>query len=125
MTPTIIKAYEASAAIAAFRIVKFSDEEASSKIATAADNLDRLVGTTGKLGGGIGKMVDVVRGGIGGVTLGGTVKAGDWLTSDANGKAVATVTGGDQVIGKAEQPGVANDIIDYFCAPGVIGEEID
>jgi hypothetical protein len=125
MTPTFIKAYEASAAIAAFRIVKFSDEEASSKIATAADNLDRLVGTTGKLGGGIGKMVDVVRGGIGGVTLGGTVKAGDWLTSDANGKAVATVTGGDQVIGKAEQPGVANDIIDYFCAPGVIGEEID
>jgi hypothetical protein len=64
-------------------------------------------------------MVDVFRGGLNPVTLGGTVNAGDWLTSDANGKAIATTTVGHQVIGRAERPGVANDIINYFAGPGV------
>ena len=119
MIPNFIRSYEASAAIAPFRIVKFSDAANSSKIATAAGKLERLVGTTGKMGGDTGDMTDVVRGGIGGVELGGPVQAGDKLTSDANGKAIATTTAGDRIVGFAEQPGVADDIIDYFCAPGV------
>ena len=121
MIPLLIRSYEAEAAVEPYRIVMFSDEDVSSKISPATDNLDRLAGTTGKIGGGIGAMVDVVKAGIGQVTLGGTVKAGDKLTSDANGKAIATTTEGDRIIGFAEQPGVANDIIDYFCAPGVHG----
>lgn len=43
--------------------------------------------------------------------LGGTVAFGDMLTSDANGKCVATTTPGDRVIGVAMQDGVANDLI--------------
>jgi len=61
----------------------------------------------------------VDRAGLSRVTLGGTVNAGDWLTSDANGKAIATTTTGNHVIGRAEAPGVAGDVIDYFNAPGV------
>ena len=31
---------------------------------------------------------------------------------------------GDRIIGYADRPGVADDIIDYFAAPGVIGETV-
>jgi hypothetical protein len=43
------------------------------------------------MGGSTGGMVDVVRAGLASVRLGGTVAAGDPLTSDANGKAVKAV----------------------------------
>lgn len=46
------------------------------------------------------------------VIAGGTVAIGDWVTSDANGKAVATTTDGDIVIGKALQAAVASDIFE-------------
>ncbi|MDZ7894992.1 MAG: hypothetical protein U5M50_08630 [Sphingobium sp.] len=115
-----VRGYEASAVIAAFRIVAFSDAAASSKIAQAAAANGRLVGTTGKVGASAaGQMTDVHRDGLNQVQLGGPVSAGDWLTSDANGKAIATTTVGHNVIGRAEQPGVADDVIDYFAAPGV------
>jgi hypothetical protein len=48
------------------------------------------------------------------------VAAGDALTSDANGKAIATTTTGNRIIGFAELAGVANDIVTYLRAPGVI-----
>jgi len=54
--------------------------------------------------------VDVVFGGIARVVYGGTVTRGAWLTADANGKAVATTTAGDHVIGRAMLSGVAGDI---------------
>lgn len=118
--PILNRSYEASAVIAPFRIVKFSDAAASSKIATAAAAADPLVGTTGALGASaVGTMADVTRIGIGSVQLGGVVTAGAKLTSDANGKAIATVTAGQRIIGFAEAPGVADDIIDYLAAPGV------
>lgn len=47
------------------------------------------------------------------VILGGTVAAGDKLTSDANGKAVATTTANDVVMGIAQNAGVLNDIVEY------------
>ncbi|BAV64770.1 DUF2190 family protein [Sphingobium cloacae] len=118
--PTFIRSYEAAAAIAAFRVVRFSDTANSSKVAAGAAAGQPLIGTTGKVGASAaGVMVDVFRAGINPVQLGGSVSAGDWLTSDANGKAIATTTVGNHVIGRAEQPGVADDIIDYFAAPGV------
>lgn len=118
--PSFIRAYEASAVIAAYRIVAFSDAANSSKIAQGAAANGRLIGTTGKIGASAaGLMTDVNRAGLNPVQLGGPVSAGDWLTSDANGKAIATTTVGHNVIGRAEQPGVADDVIDYFAAPGV------
>jgi len=123
--PTFIRSYRAAAAISAHLIVAFADAANDATVTAAADNLDPLLGTTGKVGvSNAGDMVDVTLGGLGSVTLGGTVKAGDALTSDANGKAVATTTAGDRIIGYADQPGVADDIIDYFAAPGVIGETV-
>lgn len=118
--PGFIRSYEAAAAIAAYRIVRFSDAANSSKVGVASAAGQGLIGTTGKVGASAaGQMVDVHRSGLNPVQLGGTVNAGDWLTSDANGKAIATTTVGNHVIGRAEQPGVAGDVIDYFAAPGV------
>tara|TARA_B100001179_G_scaffold198893_1_gene158611 strand:+ start:1099 stop:1479 length:381 start_codon:yes stop_codon:yes gene_type:complete len=123
--PNFIHARRASAAIAPFAIVVFADAANSSDIATATGPTDPLCGTTGKIGAGAaGDMADRTLGGIGSVELGGPVSAGDRLTSDADGKAVATTTAGHVIIGMAEEPGVAGDIIDYRAAPGVIGETV-
>jgi len=54
------------------------------------------------------------------VILGGTVSIGSWLTADANGKAVATTTVKDVVIGKAVQAGVAGDIIEVMLCYGTL-----
>lgn len=118
--PKLIRSFEASAAILAFRIVRFSDVSASAKIATGAAATQPLIGTTGQLGGDIGDMVDVTLSGLGDVQLGGTVTAGAYLTSDANGKAVAATTAGQRIVGQAHAPGVADDIIPYLCAPGTL-----
>jgi len=123
--PTLIRSYPAAAAIGAHLIVAYADAANNKTVELAADNLGPLVGTTGKVGvTAAEQMVDVTRTGFGSVTLGGTVKAGDALTSDANAKAVATTTAGDRIIGYADEPGVAGDIIDYLAAPGVIGETV-
>lgn len=115
--PGFIRSYRAAAAIAAYRIVRFSDAANSSAVNVSSAANQALIGTTGKVGASAaGEMVDVYRSDLNQVQLGGTVNAGDWLTSDANGKAIATTTAGDNVIGRAEQPGVADDIIDYFAA---------
>lgn len=47
------------------------------------------------------------------VILGGTVAPGDNLTSDANGAAIATTTGGNLVFGRAVYAGVAGDVIEW------------
>lgn len=120
MIPTLIRAYEASAAIAAFTIARFSDAAASSKIAAASANTDPVIGVTGNLAAGAGDMADVIHHGIGLVTLGGTVTAGAELTSDASGRAIAAVpTAGVfmSVIGKALAPGVSGDVIEVLINP--------
>jgi len=118
--PTLIRAYEASAAIGAYKIAKFSDAAASTKIGPAAANTEPLMGVTGQFGGAAGDMVDVTQSGIGQVTLGGTVTAGAELTSDANGNAIAAVpTAGVfmSIVGKANAPGVAGDVIEILVGP--------
>lgn len=121
MIRVLTKSHEASAAIGAYLIVAFSDAANSSKVATAASATGPLAGTTGQVGASAaGVMVDVEKLGIPKVTLGGTVGAGDPLTSDANGKAIKATVAGQRIIGFAEQPGVLNDIIDYRAAPGAL-----
>lgn len=46
------------------------------------------------------------------VKLGGTVGIGAWVTTDANGKGVATTTDGDITIGRALEAGVDGDVIE-------------
>lgn len=120
MIPTLTRAYEASAAIGAFKIAKFSDTAASTKVALAAVNTDPLVGVTGSMATAIGDLADLTLQGIGLVTLGGTVTAGAELTSDASGNAIAAVpTAGVymSVIGKAMAPGVSGDVIEVLVSP--------
>jgi hypothetical protein len=50
------------------------------------------------------------------VIAGGTVAIGDWVTTDANGKAVATTTDGNITIGRALQAAVSGDIFEVQLA---------
>jgi hypothetical protein len=123
--PTFIKSHEASADIEAFRIARFSDAGASQKVAQGSAATDALIGVFDRMGGATGGMVDVVRAGLASVRLGGTVAAGDPLTSDANGKAVKALAAAGatrRIVGFADQPGVADDIIDAWIAPGLLHE---
>lgn len=52
-------------------------------------------------------------GGTAKVKCGGTIAAGDQLTCDSAGKAVATTTSDDYVFGLALEDGDANDVIEY------------
>lgn len=51
------------------------------------------------------------------VEIGGTVTRGDALTSDSAGRAIATTTEGDVIIGWATESGVVYDLIQVFCHP--------
>lgn len=48
------------------------------------------------------------------VVLGGTVAIGDKLTSDATGRAVTTVTAGNEVLGEACEAGIAGQIVEFI-----------
>lgn len=125
MIPTLIRSYLAAAAIEGFRIVKFSAPAASRDVITATANDEPFAGTSDRMGASLGGMCDVVRSGFGCVQLGGAVSAGDPLTSDDEGKAVKAVPAAGEtisIVGYADAPGVADDIIDYLVAPGLLHE---
>ncbi len=112
--PSLIRSYVTTAVVAACTIVKFTDASATSKVGPAAANTDPLWGIADAQGGDSGDTVDVILDGLAEVKLGGTVQAGDPLTSDANAaaiKATPSATNIVRVIAWAEQPGVAGDII--------------
>jgi hypothetical protein len=120
MIPTMIRGFEASSAVAAFKIVRFSEASTTSRVAQAAVNSDPILGVSGNLPQVATDMVDVTMSGIGLVTLGGTVTAGAELTTDASGNAIVAVpTAGVfmQVVGKALAPGVAGDVIEVLVSP--------
>lgn len=106
----------AEGAVAKYRIVKSGTAAGSCVQAAAAT--DKLLGTSDELDHVIGETVDIAVGPVPFVTLGGTVAVGDWLTSDASGRAIATTTAGNQVIGRAEIAGVSGDIVTYLRALG-------
>lgn len=107
----------AEGSINAYRIVKPGTAALGCLAAAAATDL--LLGTSDELDHVTGEVVDVSMGDIHKVRLGGTVAAGAALTSDANGKAIATTTAGNRIIGFAEVPGVLDDVITYIRSPGV------
>ena len=123
MIPTFIRAYEASADIAGSRIVKFSDAASSNKIAQANSNTAASLGVSDAMGADLGGMCDVHRDGLISVELGGTVTAGAPLTSDADGKAIAAVAAAGttiRIIGFADEPGIAGDVVDAFLSPALL-----
>lgn len=119
MVPTLTIAFEASAAVEGFLIARFSDAANTPRIAAAAANTDAILGVVDRMGGATGQMVDVHLDGTADCRLGGTVNAGAPLTSDADGRAIASTAGaGRRIVGFALQPGVSGDIIKVRVAPG-------
>lgn len=122
MTPIMRKAYGTEAVVIPYRIVKFG--AADGNVVQAAASTDKLIGTSGRLGASAsGDRCDVTRAGLDEVEYGGTVAAGDPLTSDASGRAVTAAPGAGvnaYIIGFAEVSGVVGDIGKVFIAPGRI-----
>lgn len=107
----------AEGTVEGYRIIKAGTGVRSCVKASAAT--DKLLGTSDELDHVTGEEVDMAVGPVPKVRLGGTVAAGDALTSDANGKAIATTTTANRIIGYAELAGVADDVIPYMRALGV------
>ncbi|MBW4652625.1 MAG: DUF2190 family protein [Kaiparowitsia implicata GSE-PSE-MK54-09C] len=114
-----VKNYETSAAVGRYRIVKF--DAADGVVIQAAAATDALIGVSTDIATAVGRRCDVVHSGIAPVIYGGTVTRGALLTSDADGKAIATTTAGNRTIGIALVSGVADDIGSVLLSPGAIG----
>jgi hypothetical protein len=114
---TLIKTYAADGVIAAFRIVVCGNTDDRASQATAATEM--LMGISGELAVSNDERIDIVKAGIAAVEYGGFVLAGNWLTTDADGKAVAASVG-DNVIGFAEMDGVSGDIGAVYILPGKV-----
>lgn len=114
------KTFEADGAIAPYRLVKFG--AADGTVAAAAAAADKVIGTTDLLGAdAAGDRVDVVLAGIAEIEYGGTITRGDWLVSDATGKAIASAPSAGanhQVIGRAMVSGISGDIGSAFLTIG-------
>lgn len=110
MTPILIKAFRAAAAIQGYLIIA---AQADGTVNVAKGKTEKLLGAAGSMGArAAGDMLDVDQAGWSEVRSGGNVSFGDLLTSDANGKAVTAETG-DRTIGIAMQDGSSGDIIPF------------
>ncbi|MCB0252561.1 MAG: DUF2190 family protein [Anaerolineae bacterium] len=115
----LIKSFVPGAAIAPYRCVKHDTTDNSVVQGAAATN--PLIGVSNSLGAAANDdTVDVVFSGIAEVEYGGNVTRGDLLTSDANGKAIATTTAGNRIIGIAMASGVSGDIGLALINPGSV-----
>lgn len=114
MNPQLVKSHKAAGAIAGSRIVKFSAPETATTVVQATGAGEAFAGVSDSVGVASGGMADVVYAGLAEVRLGGTVKAGDRLTADEDGKAV--VAGARAVVGYALAPGVEDDIVPILVA---------
>ena len=117
-TPGIYKNFEAEGEIGPYVIVTHGTADYAVKAATGATVA--LVGTTDELGKLSNGRGDVCTGGIPEVALGGTVAAGDPLTSDASGKAVKATAAGNRILGCALVSGASGDIIPYQYSLGTL-----
>lgn len=105
----LVKSYTPGAAVAAHRICKIGAADGTAIQAAAAT--DVAIGIANQYGAeATDDTVDVVHAGIANVEYGGTVARGAYLTADANGKAIATTTAGNHVIGIAMVSGVNGQI---------------
>ncbi len=101
-----------AALVTAYLIAKFGadDDTLSQATASTEEHVGVFQHTTSAAGDEVRVMLD----GISRVVLGGTVTRGNYLTSDANGKAVTAAPGAGvnaYVIGQALASGVVGDII--------------
>lgn len=84
-TPGLIKAHKAAGAVAPRRLVALN---ASGNVVQASATADAIIGVS-ELGADAGKTCDVIHSHIADIEFGGAVNPGDFVTADAEGKAVA------------------------------------
>ncbi len=115
-------ASRSAAEIGAKLIVAHGASDGIAKQAAAAT--DKLIGVTDLGADAANQILDIQRNGPAKVRYGGAVERGDYLTSDAAGKAVpVTKPAADTTvyyIGQASVSGVADDICVVDLAPGVL-----
>jgi hypothetical protein len=110
---------QANGAISAFRIV-CEDTSADGKGIQATANRGRIIGIGPNYDVADGVMFQFSGAGTAQLLLGGSVTAGDWLKSDANGKGVLMALGGttpQHCVGIAQRSGVSGDIIPVDVMP--------
>ena len=117
----IVKTLDAGGAIAHRRLVKYS---ADYKVVQAAAATDAIIGVSDCPGGVVsGARVDVVLFGIAELEYGGAVTRGAWITSDANGKAVAAAPAAGanaSTGGRAPVTAASGDQLSTLFIPGQI-----
>lgn len=119
--PGLITSYDAGAAIAKRRVVKFGASE--KLVVQGAAAADALIGVSTDIASAAGERVDVVRSGVAPVEYGGNVTRGAPLTCDAQGRAItaAPAAGANvRLIGFAEVDGVSGDIGSVAISLGVM-----
>lgn len=110
-------AYVASGAISPHRWLKFSAEDGA--VAQASADTDKLMGVSLNESTASGERLEVERSGIVPIEYGGNVAAGDFLTSDASGRAIVAAVG-DRYGGIAETSGDLGTIGAVFICHGAI-----
>ncbi len=121
MQPGLVKSCRTDAAVEPYTIIAFAGPRNAVRQASAAT--DPLAGIADSQGGDAGGLVDVQLSLVAEVRAGGTIAAGDRLTSDADGRAVKAVKQAGQtvaVIAIAQVPAVAGDVFDALIAPGFL-----
>lgn len=86
-------------------------QDATGKIEVGEGATDLLVGVLQNTPA-AGEQAVYAFGGVAKVKAGGTIGIGAWVTTDASGKAVATTTATNIVIGRALTSAVANDLVE-------------
>lgn len=118
--PTLTKTYIAEAAVTKRRIVKMGTVDG--KVLQGAAATDLIFGVAAELDAAIGERVDVHVNGVAEVEFGGTVTRGQEVTSDANGKAVASAPAAgvnNRIIGVALVSAVSGDVAPVLLAQGL------
>ncbi|WP_028588344.1 DUF2190 family protein [Desulfocurvus vexinensis] len=117
--PGIYKTKLAGSVIPPYVLVAHGAQDGAVALATVAT--DALCGVTQELGAdAVGDPVDVCKGGLPEIRLGGDVVRGDPLTSDTEGRAIKATVSGSRIIGFAEVSGAEDDIVPFLFAPGVL-----
>lgn len=111
--PGFTKTYNATANISAYTLVKPSGVN-DGEVQPASAATDAILGVAQNVDVLSGQQVDVIHEDSANVLLGGTVAAGDPITSDANAKGVKAVPAAgtnNRLVGFALVAGVSGDII--------------
>lgn len=114
-----ISGADLSAATNLFRIVKLQADATNStgrSVILASASTDKLFGVLNNTpkAGETASICGRNAQGTFKVLINGTVAINDLLTADATGAAITTTTSGDQVIGQAQEAGVAGQVIEYL-----------